>query len=265
VIKTEQVLSGGDPMIKSWWLQGRGRETRQIHTDTHLPSLAMWCSALFLGLTSKRKPSPDEALDLQYFVIVIKADCYNIIIIIVIWNSGNSKEGEISGLCAVFLFCFGGCRTRVWTQVCIFTKQVFYHLSHPSSPLCSGYFGFGVSQTICSGWPWTMILPISVSKVAGIRGVSHQCSLCVKFALINWMHGWKKEEQRPVSFDLGNCWWWCLYIVCAEWGTKPSWVENERPSIQLLLGDGLSPALCDYLKLDFTARCLCSYQPMVIL
>jgi hypothetical protein len=39
----------------------------------------------------------------------------------------------------------------------------------------SGYFGDGVSQTICLGYPQTVILPISASQVARITGVSYQC------------------------------------------------------------------------------------------
>jgi hypothetical protein len=39
-------------------------------------------------------------------------------------------------------------------------------LNHTSSPFCSGYFGDGVSRTICPGWPQTTSLPISVSQVA---------------------------------------------------------------------------------------------------
>jgi hypothetical protein len=34
-------------------------------------------------------------------------------------------------------------------------------LEYTSSPFCPGYFGDGVSWTICLGWPWTLILPIS--------------------------------------------------------------------------------------------------------
>jgi hypothetical protein len=34
-------------------------------------------------------------------------------------------------------------------------------------------FGDGVSPTICPGWPQTVILPISVSQIARITGVSH--------------------------------------------------------------------------------------------
>jgi hypothetical protein len=32
-------------------------------------------------------------------------------------------------------------------------KQTLCCLSHTSSPFCSGYFGDGVSQIICQGWP----------------------------------------------------------------------------------------------------------------
>jgi hypothetical protein len=35
-----------------------------------------------------------------------------------------------------------------------------------SSPFCSGYFGDGISQTICPGWHHTVILLISASQVA---------------------------------------------------------------------------------------------------
>jgi hypothetical protein len=37
-------------------------------------------------------------------------------------------------------------------------------LNHTSSPFCSGYFGDRVSWTICLGWPWTAVLPVSVSS-----------------------------------------------------------------------------------------------------
>jgi hypothetical protein len=43
--------------------------------------------------------------------------------------------------------------------------------SHTSSPFCSGYSETRVSQTICLGWPQTMILLISASQVARIIGV----------------------------------------------------------------------------------------------
>jgi hypothetical protein len=61
-----------------------------------------------------------------------------------------------------------GMELRVWTQL-------LYHLSHTSSPVCSGYFGDGgISQTICPGWPRTAILQILVSQITRIIGVSHQ-------------------------------------------------------------------------------------------
>jgi hypothetical protein len=37
------------------------------------------------------------------------------------------------------------------------------------------FWRWGVSQTTCPGWPWTLILLISASQVARITGVSHQC------------------------------------------------------------------------------------------
>jgi hypothetical protein len=54
-------------------------------------------------------------------------------------------------------------------------------LRHTSRPFCSGYFRDGVSPTICTGWPWTMILPISVSQVAKIIAVSHWHLACLAF------------------------------------------------------------------------------------
>jgi hypothetical protein len=54
-------------------------------------------------------------------------------------------------------------------------KQVLYSLGHTSSPFCSGYFGDRVSQTVCLGWPQTMILLISASQIVKITGVNHQC------------------------------------------------------------------------------------------
>jgi hypothetical protein len=75
---------------------------------------------------------------------------------------------EIS-LAFLFLF-FGG--TRVWTQGFTLAKQALYRLSNTSSPFCSGYFGDGISQTICMGWSWTVILPVLASQVARIIGMN---------------------------------------------------------------------------------------------
>jgi hypothetical protein len=60
-------------------------------------------------------------------------------------------------------------------------KLMLYHLSHTYSSFCSGYFGDGVSRTICLGWPQTLILPISASQVAKITCVSpsHQALYCI--------------------------------------------------------------------------------------
>jgi hypothetical protein len=40
----------------------------------------------------------------------------------------------------IFIFIY-----YIFWQDFVLTKQVLYHLSHVSSPFCSGYFGDGVS------------------------------------------------------------------------------------------------------------------------
>jgi hypothetical protein len=62
----------------------------------------------------------------------------------------------------------------VWTQAFILAKQSLYHLSHSSSPLCSGFFWMWILWTICLGFPQTTILPISASQEARITSMSHQ-------------------------------------------------------------------------------------------
>jgi hypothetical protein len=52
-------------------------------------------------------------------------------------------------------------------------KQVFYRLSHTSSPFCSDYFGGGVLWTTWPRWSGNFILWISVTQVVRITGVSH--------------------------------------------------------------------------------------------
>jgi hypothetical protein len=73
----------------------------------------------------------------------------------------------------IYWVIFG--RTGVWTEALVFAKLVLYHLSHASSPFCSGYFEDGAWRTICLSWPQTWILPISASQVIRITGMSHQC------------------------------------------------------------------------------------------
>jgi hypothetical protein len=69
-----------------------------------------------------------------------------------------------------FLFCLFFC-VLVWTQGFALATKILYHLSHTSSPLCSGYFGDGVLGTICLGWPQTTILPISASQISRNTGI----------------------------------------------------------------------------------------------
>jgi hypothetical protein len=106
------------------------------------------------------------------------------------------KPGKRGCLIKV-LFCFVlfFCGTRVWTQGFTLEKQALYCLSHTSSLFCffffsfstrdqtrvlymlgkhfttepcPGYFGMGLTELFCLGWPWTEILPISASQVPRI-------------------------------------------------------------------------------------------------
>jgi hypothetical protein len=75
------------------------------------------------------------------------------------WNS--SLIAYILNL-LIYLFIGG---TAVWTQG--FTLAM-------RPPYAFGYFGDEVSQTICLGCPWIMILLILASQIARITGLSHQ-------------------------------------------------------------------------------------------
>jgi hypothetical protein len=63
-------------------------------------------------------------------------------------------------------------------------KQVLYHLSHTSSPFCSGYFGdveMGSHELFFPSWLQIKILPISASKIARITSASHCPKLAFRF------------------------------------------------------------------------------------
>jgi hypothetical protein len=69
----------------------------------------------------------------------------------------------------VYVCVWGGAVSGILTQGFMLAKQEIFHLRHTSSPFCSGYFGDGVSQTVCPGWLPTEILLISDSQVAGLQ------------------------------------------------------------------------------------------------
>jgi hypothetical protein len=76
-----------------------------------------------------------------------------------------------------------------------------------------GYVQDRVCQTICLSWPWTMILLISASWVARIRGMSHQLLLTFFF------------------FSAGD---WTPGLVCARpvlchWATPLAWQISFLP------------------------------------
>jgi hypothetical protein len=54
-----------------------------------------------------------------------------------------------------------------------FAKQVLYHFSYTSSPLCFGCFGDGSLSNYLSGLTLTSDLPLSAYQVAGISGMNH--------------------------------------------------------------------------------------------
>jgi hypothetical protein len=62
----------------------------------------------------------------------------------------------------------------VRTGVCLLDR-CFITWATPPALFCVGYFWDGVLLTICLGWPQTIILLISASRVTRITGVSHQC------------------------------------------------------------------------------------------
>jgi hypothetical protein len=63
-----------------------------------------------------------------------------------------------------------------WTQFELYTYKACTPPVEPClQSICSAYFGDRVSETICSGWHWATILPISGSPIARIIGMSHQC------------------------------------------------------------------------------------------
>jgi hypothetical protein len=67
--------------------------------------------------------------------------------------------------------------TGVWIQGFSVAGQTLLLELH-SVPFCSAYFGNGVLQTLCLGWPQTTIPhtpQISASQVANVTGVSYQC------------------------------------------------------------------------------------------
>jgi hypothetical protein len=69
------------------------------------------------------------------------------------------------------LIYFGG--TGTWTQNFALGCYTTWAIPSVHFALVS-FWEMRVSQTICLGWPWTAILPISASQIARITGVSHQ-------------------------------------------------------------------------------------------
>jgi hypothetical protein len=79
----------------------------------------------------------------------------------------------------------------------------------------------GVSQTICPGWPQTMILLISAFQEARMTGVSHQHlakgqDFCLGSHPNPMYHKWVWEYNQSSVFPV-----WYLQI-------QPTWIENNQ-------------------------------------
>jgi hypothetical protein len=111
----------------------------------------------------------------------------------------------------LFLLFGGWGETGVWTQGFALTKQELYHLSHTSSPFCSGYFGDRVSQTICLCCLQTVILLISASQVARIIDVSprHLASFLLTYR-ISYSH-------TSQSYKVTQCWLGTILFLKLCW------------------------------------------------
>jgi hypothetical protein len=92
-----------------------------------------------------------------------------------------------------FFFFLWDWDLNFWTQGFSLAKQALCCMSHTSSPFCFGYFADGAGGlSICLGWPWTVILPISASQVArlqvGATGAGLQSLYVLIFGSYIWMN-----------------------------------------------------------------------------
>jgi hypothetical protein len=88
-------------------------------------------------------------------------------------------------------------RIGVWTKSLTFAKQVFYHLSHTSSPFCSGYFETGscfLSRPTCFKLSTIVEWQVQATKPSffPLRWGSHKV-----FFFFNL--GWPRTTTLPIS------------------------------------------------------------------
>jgi hypothetical protein len=102
-----------------------------------------------------------------------------------------------------------------------------------------------VSLTSCPHWPWTMILPISTSRVAKITGVSQSCLAMGSFLKISQMccallpllsHWMLKSSHGGVVGSLTYPWWSTPAILRAP--RHLAWHTAQAPRFYSV------PALC---------------------
>jgi hypothetical protein len=155
-------------------------------------------------------------------------------------------------------------KTGVWTQDFALANQALYCLSHTSSPFCSGYFGDGVSWTICPGWPCTAILPMSASQAARITGTSHWCPAAPGvLASCRWLkicfQAWLQLclmlpwVDGKVLLILCEC-----FLLFTHTGWRPQYCpcEGQNPSPQVLRSKSCGPPKSGILHTALALRSL---------
>jgi hypothetical protein len=116
-------------------------------------------------------------------------------------------------------------RPGVWTQ----TRHSA--IRHTSSTFCSGYFGDGVSETICPDWPQTAVLSISASQVARTTGMSHRCPFSSLLILHPSSFSGRTQKASHVLQQIASVFknrFRCLNLVAT--GELKEWKDNLNVS-----------------------------------
>jgi hypothetical protein len=145
-------------MVKLW-AHGKLRVSQSSHSGLQAHEVATvyilcWCRLYKFQITYSDIPRISVRFTCRYYMFCV---C------VLLWHPSFFS----------FLFFWWDCKLNLGLCAC---KEVIYHLSHTSSPFCSGFFGDGeegFSWTICPGWPQTMIPLISAFQEACITGMSH--------------------------------------------------------------------------------------------
>jgi hypothetical protein len=83
-----------------------------------------------------------------------------------------------------------------WTTILLF-HTIHHHWYDRYIPSHAAFLHWdaGIMNFFCLGWPWTLILQISASKIDRITGISHQC-LTEKYYFNNTFAFWHNVFPR---------------------------------------------------------------------